>query len=101
MQRKYFETIQQKCECDVIIRTVQNMNEERTKKYKKYNYHLIKLPATFMNQKVQIWHPDMKRGKWYIASKSGDSAEIRIDENDFPGLRKGDRIIASFNNQKK
>ena len=94
MQRKYFETIQQKVECDVIIRTVDN-------KYKKYDYHLIKLPATFMGQKVQIWHPVLKRGKWYIASKSGDSAEIRIDKEEFPGIEAGDKIIASFNNQKK
>ena len=89
MERLHFETLLQKVETEVIKKTINN-------KYKDYDYKAVKLPATFIEEKTTLWWPKKRIGKHYIAEQSGGSARIILRVNDFPGIRIGDKLIATF-----
>lgn len=90
MRRKYFETISQSVLTKVVPKTV-----------KSYEYLVIKLPATFLNQKVEVWSPKRKQGKFFVPTKDGGTALINVSDEDRTWIKKNDVMVATFKKDEK
>ena len=92
MERKHFVTRSQTVLTKVITISVKKPITE-----KKYKYRIVKLPATFKEQKVKLWNPKTNVGKIAIAQALGGSGLVRLeDEDDRKNFKLGDILIATF-----
>lgn len=96
MERKHFVTVGQTVLTKVISITLKK--ETLKKKTTKYNYLIVKLPATFKSQVVTLWNPRTKFGIKKIATNLGGSGLIRLgDDPETKGKFKlNDVLTASF-----
>lgn len=87
MRRLHFETVSQTVRTEAIIKNVG-----------KWKYLVIKLPATFKNQKVKVWSKKKNKGKFFVALRDGGTAIINL-KDDTDWISEGDKLLASFTDE--
>lgn len=91
MERKHFVTSAQ-----TVLTKVITISVRKPTTNKKYKYRIVKLPATFKGQKVELWNTKRNIGKIAIAQALGGSGLIRFEDDDKKNFQLGDTLIARF-----